>query len=43
LNNRKKEDDRVKVREEIAEKLIEEVNHKFGYLIHENTDIIESS
>jgi hypothetical protein len=39
LNNRKKEDDGGKV----SEKIIEEVNHKFEDLIHENDDIIKSS
>ena len=38
----KKEDDGGKVKEEIPEKVIEEVNHKFENLIHENDDIIES-
>ena len=40
--NMKKEDDRGKIKEEIPEKVIEEVNHKFENLIHENDDIIES-
>ena len=43
LNNRKKEDDGGKVKEEIPEKLIEEVNNKFKNLIHENEEIIDSS
>jgi len=43
FKNWKKEDDGGKVKEEIQEKLIEEVNHKFSKLIHENEDIIGSS
>ena len=42
IKNMKKEDDGGKVKEEIPEKVIEEVNHKFENLIHENDDIIES-
>ena len=43
LSNRKKEDDGGKVKEEIPEKIIEEVNQKFENLIHENDDLIEST
>ena len=43
IKNMKKEDDRGKIKEEISKKVIEEVNHKFENLIHENEDIIKSN
>ena len=43
FKNWKKENEGGNVKEEIQEKLIKEVNHKFSKLIHENEDIIGSS
>jgi len=44
INNRKKGvDDGGKIKEEISEKVIEEVNYKFKNLIHENEKIINST
>ena len=43
LNNRRKEYNGGKVKEEIPEKVIEEVNHKFENLMHENEEIIDST